>query len=403
VSRLVVFAFALALCLLFCGSAAGYVYWSESSPGGSIGRASLAGTPEPGRNWIHPPAESCGITVDSGHVYWTSRSGEIGRANLDGSEVESNFIVLPGGWACGVAVDSEHIYWTYNSSGKLGRASLNGADVQPSWMSPGVGHGCGIAVNETTVFWTTDAGVYRAPLSGGPPTALTTATKDNCGIAINGVHAYWATGSGFIERDLLTGGPPTPIVSAPLGPCGVAVDTHSVYWGNARSDTLGRANLDGSGAEQRFAAGTDGACGVAVDQLGTAGGRGGGQPSGSLASNQFQFGRLRKNRVRGIARLEVILPGPGTVSLRGRRIVSRELVSRTHASPASPVSVQLLITPKPGTRRILKAVGKASAFFAVTFHPVGGLSRTRYNRIRLALDRQSGHRFKNSTPETMVQ
>ncbi|MFL5872034.1 MAG: hypothetical protein ACJ75T_00975 [Solirubrobacterales bacterium] len=384
-SRLIVPAFVLAFFSLFCGSASGYVYWSESSPGGSIGRASLSGLPEPGRNWIPAATEGCGIAVDSGHLYWTSRSGQIGRAALDGSDVDADFITLPGGWACGVAVDSGHIYWAYNSSGKLGRASLDGADLQPSWMSPGVGHGCGIAVNATTVFWATDAGVYRAPLSGGPPTALTTATKDNCGIAVNGVHAYWATGSGFIERDLLTGGPPTPIVEAPLGPCGIAVDAHSVYWGNAQSDSLGRANLDGSGAEQRFVAGAEDPCGVAVDQLGGAGGSGQGAAPSSQVSNRFDFGRLRKNRTRGIARLEVILPGPGTVSLRGRRIVAREVSSPASASPAA---VQLLITPKPGTRRILRAVGRAGAYFAVTFSPAGGDPRTRYNRIRLALDRK---------------
>ncbi len=135
-----------------------------------------------------------------------------------------------------------------------------------------------------------------------------------------------------------------------------------------------------------------------MDSLGGSGSSGGGSGSGggrtgggggarSLASNDFRFGQLRKNRSRGIARQELLLPGPGTISLRGRRVVSRDVVSNAAATPEAPVSLQLLIVPKPGTRRILQAVGKAGASFTVTFSPAGGRPRTRYNRIRLALDR----------------
>jgi hypothetical protein len=376
--------------LSLCGSASAYVYWSETAPQGTIGRASLLADLEPGQNWIGPAPEGCGIAVDAEHLYWTTRDGHIGRAALDGSRVEPDFILLSG-WACGVAVDSGHLYWAYNSSGKLGRAALDGSEVQPNWMSPGAGRGCGIAVQDSTVYWATSTGVYKAALAGGPPTPLTTVTKENCGIAVNAAHAYWATGEGFIERDPLSGGPPTPIVQAPLGPCGVAVDERFLYWGNSQSDSVGRANLDGSGAEPRFIAGADHPCGVAVDRLsgpGPAGGESGSAGgSNSLASNDFRFGQLRKNRSRGIARLELLLPGPGEIFMHGRRVVSRDIVSTAAASPAAPVKLQLLIAPKPGTRRILRAVGKAGASFAVTFSPAGGRPRTRYNRIRLAFDR----------------
>lgn len=379
------------LSLSLCGSASAYVYWSEAAPQGTIGRAGLLGDLQPGSNWIGPAPEGCGAAVDAEHVYWTTRNGRIGRAALDGSRVEPDFIVLSG-WACGVAVDSGHLYWAYNSSGKLGRAALDGSEVQSNWMSPGAGRGCGIAVQDGAVYWATNTGVYRAPLGGGPPTALTTATKENCGIAVNAAHAYWATGEGFIERDPLDGGPPTPIVQAPLGACGVAVDERFLYWGNSQSDSIGRANLDGSGAEPRFIAGADHPCGVAVDRLGASGPGGAGEPGSagggnSPPSNDFRFGQLRKNRSRGIARLELLLPGPGEIVMHGRRVVSRDIVSTAAATPEAPVKLQLLIAPKPGTRRILRAVGKAGAAFAVTFSPAGGRPRTRYNRIRLALDR----------------
>jgi virginiamycin B lyase len=377
------------------GTAEGYVYWSEGGSAGSIARANLLGGLEPGRGWIPAVEDGCGVGLDAEHVYWTTRDGQIGRANLDGTDVERNFIVLPDGWACGVAVDSSHVYWASNSSGKLGRAALDGSEVQPSWMSPGAGHGCGIAVSATTVFWATTTGVYRSPLSGGRPVPVTTATTENCGVAINAVHVYWATGNGYIERDLLSGGPPTPVVKAPLGPCGVAVDSRHLYWGNSQSDSIGRANLDGSSANSRFAVGAQDPCGVAADALGPSPGSetappGGG--SGAAKSNDFHFGDLRKNRSRGTARLELVLPASGTVTLVGRRIVRREVTVRREASPSSPIAIHLLISPKPGTRRILRARGTAGVFLAVSFTPSGGRPRTRYTGIRLALDRNHKQR-----------
>jgi hypothetical protein len=40
-----------------------------------------------------------------------------------------------------------------------------------------------------------------------------------------------------------------------------------VYWANSRADTIGRANLDGTGVDQSFIAGASGTQGVAVDAL----------------------------------------------------------------------------------------------------------------------------------------
>jgi virginiamycin B lyase len=48
-------------------------------------------------------------------------------------------------------------------------------------------------------------------------------------------------------------------------PCGVAVDGSHIYWANQDTNTIGRANLDGSGVDQSFITGANGPCGVAVD------------------------------------------------------------------------------------------------------------------------------------------
>lgn len=378
------------LVLLTCpGSAGAYVYWSDDAAGGSIGRAELSGVPNPGDGWLSglDSGLGCGTAVDGSHVYWTTRAGTIGRANLDGSAVEEDFIVLPSGSACGVAVDAGHLYWASNSSGKLGRAGLDGSNVQAAWMSPGTGQGCGIAVDSTSVYWATASGVYSAPLGGGPPSTISEATADNCGVAVNAAHVYWASGEGRIERDTLGGGPPTPIVEAPLSPCGVAVDAHYVYWANSASDTIGRSNLDGTGVDQRFAEGARHPCGVAVDTLGPASAkRGSSAPPPSPPSNVFRLGQVKKNKRRGTARLEILLPGPGTVVLAGRKVIERRVTENVPDQANGVLApVEIRVKPRRRTRALLAIYGVVVAPLSVTFTPVGGFPRTRYTHVWLAL------------------
>jgi streptogramin lyase len=47
-------------------------------------------------------------------------------------------------------------------------------------------------------------------------------------------------------------------------PSGVAVDAGHVYWANAGGGAIGRANLDGTGANQSFIGGASFPFGVAV-------------------------------------------------------------------------------------------------------------------------------------------
>jgi hypothetical protein len=84
-------------------------------------------------------------------------------------------------------------------------------------------------------------------------------------------YVYWAN-SGFnggvqaIGRANLDGsGANQTFITDAKGACGVAVDANYVYWGNSSNGTIGRANLDGSGVNQSFINLGTGVCGVAVD------------------------------------------------------------------------------------------------------------------------------------------
>jgi virginiamycin B lyase len=188
------------------------------------------------------------------HVYWSSTepnfgTATIGRANLNGSGVDQSFITVARGRPSGVAVDGAHVYWTSN----VGICNFGEC---PSFIG-------------------------RANLdSSGVDQSLITADSASAnGVGVDGAHVYWARIDHSCERDI----DPSPecihsigranldgsgaeFVFIELGaviPNGVAVDGAHVYWGTG--GTIGRANLDGSGVDQSFITGASFADGVAVD------------------------------------------------------------------------------------------------------------------------------------------
>src|SRR5690349_168995 len=70
-----------------------------------------------------------------------------------------------------------------------------------------------------------------------------------------GAYVYWANyglamGTSLGRADLGGAGVTQSFMSAPRSPTGVAVDGQHVYWTNPLVGTVGRANLDGTGANQ---------------------------------------------------------------------------------------------------------------------------------------------------------
>ena len=89
-------------------------------------------------------------------------------------------------------------------------------------------------------------------------------------------HVYWTNHGALnvpcettvctIGRANLDGtGADQSFVTGATKPAGVAVYSNYVYWANAFAGTIGRANLDGTGVEQGFITGASAPAGVAVD------------------------------------------------------------------------------------------------------------------------------------------
>lgn len=99
--------------------------------------------------------------------------------------------------------------------------------------------------------------------SQGPP----------CGVAVNSEYLYWAAPGGIGRRNLNREGLyPATVVPHLDGPCGVALDGGHIYWGNRgghppstpQAGSIGRANLDGSEANNAFVTGLERPCDVTV-------------------------------------------------------------------------------------------------------------------------------------------
>lgn len=289
------FVLALLASLVFVAQASAFVYWADTH-GETIGRAANDGS-EVDDAFIHTGALPFAVAVDSSHIYWANQNGNsIGRANIDGSGVDNNFIT---GIATptGLAVNATSIFWS-TLAGPIGKASLDGTVVNPSLVTGPV-EPCGVALDSGHVYWGdiatgTPAYIGRAGLDGSSKElnyVTIPGTSYPCGVAVNSANIFWTepgifgggTRIGRANTNTGTGADPTFIGDAHT-PCGIATLGSQLYWANAETDTIARANTDGTAVNQSFiATGANEPCGVAVDSR-TAPPPSGGGGSGEVGS-----------------------------------------------------------------------------------------------------------------------
>jgi hypothetical protein len=115
------------------------------------------------------------------------------------------------------------------------------------------------------------------------------------------------------------------IAGAPR-PCGVAVDGAHLFWTNADDGTIGRANLDGTGANQSFIAGATMPCGVAVDADPIAGVE---EPGGGVEEPGGSGGAITNPPPPAPVDTVAQVPTLGSIKVarRDRRLVARVPVS----------------------------------------------------------------------------
>jgi 6-phosphogluconolactonase len=93
-------------------------------------------------------------------------------------------------------------------------------------------------------------------------------------------------------------------------------------------------------------------------------------------SNEFSFGKLRKLKRKGKARLTLELAGPGKVELAGKRVKRR-------TKHPEGTKQRLSVAPTGEAKRKLRKRGKAKLKVEATYTPEGGTPSTKSKRIRV--------------------
>jgi lysophospholipase L1-like esterase len=95
-------------------------------------------------------------------------------------------------------------------------------------------------------------------------------------------------------------------------------------------------------------------------------------------SNEFSFGKVKKNKRKGTAKLTVGVPGPGELELAKTKSVNAD-----EESAESAGKDKLSIKPKGKARKKLNDKGKAKVKANVTYTPDGGTPNTEDKKIKL--------------------
>jgi YVTN family beta-propeller protein len=96
-----------------------------------------------------------------------------------------------------------------------------------------------------------------------------------------------------------------------------------------------------------------------------------------LPSNRFGFGKVKKNKRKGTARLQVKVPAAGTLVLSGKKV----RVAKTRAAKAGKVT--LTIRPKIKANKTLKLRHRLKVRVRVKFTPTGGNPSSKSKKLTL--------------------
>jgi len=95
-------------------------------------------------------------------------------------------------------------------------------------------------------------------------------------------------------------------------------------------------------------------------------------------SNAFSFGWIKLNKKKGVASLQIMVPGAGRVLVLGSKTVAK---SSKAAKGASTIAVT--IKAKGRAAKQLKKKGKAKVKASVRFTPTGGTAKTKSKTVKL--------------------
>jgi hypothetical protein len=331
--------------------AAGRIYWANF--GGQISFANLDGT---GGGDLATTGATVngpfGVAVDraAGRIYWANSAGanKISFAKLDGSGGGGDLATTGAtvNAPIGVAIDpaAGRIYWANFNGNKISFANLNGTG------------GGDLATFAATVSKPLFPALLRAPSGAGAPAISGGSALGSTLACSRGSWAPDLVGSflyraprGFAFRWLrdgsqIAGATQSSITASSPGDyrCRVTATNHA----GSASQTSAPAHIE---------------------------------PSNDIEpSNEFSFGKVKRNKRKGTAQLSVKIPGAGALELAKAKKVKGATKSADSAG-----EVKLPIKPKGKAKKKLNTKGKAKVKAEVTYTPEGGEPNTEDKKIKL--------------------
>jgi Low-density lipoprotein receptor repeat class B len=401
--------------------AANKIYWANFGSGGAIRTANLDGSGT-AHNLFAGENGPEGIAIDpsANRIYWANGlSGTIRTANLDGSG-SARTLFSGENTPQGIAIDpaANKIYWANFNPGVIRIANLDGSGTAQNLFT-GESNLGGLAINPAAnkIYWANQSSgaIRTANLYGsGSPSNLFAGEAYPFGVAIDSVASriYWTRSAVRIANLDGSGTPqnlfaseagarfpailrsPVPAGAPAISGGGQAGEPLECSRGRWAPDLLGaflyRAprrfafewSRDGAGIEGPTEASFTPTRGGTYRCRVTASNHAGSASQTSAPrqippSNMFRFGKVKKDKHKGTARLTVKVPDPGRLELAGKGL------KRAHKRAAEPGKAKLRVKSKGRKKRKLNSTGKAKVKAKVTFTPTGGTGRTKSKRVRL--------------------
>jgi hypothetical protein len=112
-------------------------------------------------------------------------------------------------------------------------------------------------------------------------------------------------------------------------------------------------------------------------------------PGKGLPDNEFRLGRVKLDRRHGTARLEVWVPGPGSLQLGGSGIASPSRTQLRERAVSRSGAVFLAIAATGKKQKMLLRRGRVKVRVQVAYLPIGGSRRIKTRALQLHFDAQS--------------
>ena len=169
---------------------------------------------------------------------------------------------------------AQKIYWTNWTEKKIQAANLNGSNVQDLVSTEFEPYGIAVDPLGGKIYWTEGTGlIRRANLDGSTPeTLLSTFRPWEIALDLTAGKMYWTFGfdytNGIARANLDGSGIEEKLVfTSDADTEGIALGDGKVYWTQPGEDMIRRANLDGSGVETIVETGLEWPSGIAVDPI----------------------------------------------------------------------------------------------------------------------------------------